>query len=83
MDSTTWVQILIVAVGISHSKNTLGKGMSPAILSSAMGKIVGQIVSFNLDTATGLGEGIQWIQTSCKLGEGWASQVYSRQRHST
>ena len=38
MDMATQVQILDKAVGISHSTNTLWKGMNPAILSLAMGK---------------------------------------------
>ena len=45
------------AVCIAHSTNTLGKGMNPTILTSAMGKIVGQIELFSLGMATGLGKG--------------------------
>ena len=37
----TRVQDLDEAVCISHSTNTLGKGMNPAILPQAMVKIVG------------------------------------------
>ena len=42
---------------ISHSTNTLGKGMNPIILPTAMGKIVGQIGFFSFGGATNLGEG--------------------------
>ena len=49
--------------GISHSTNTLGKGMNPIILPPAMGKIVGQTRFFSLGEATSLGEGKLWIQT--------------------
>ena len=38
MDSATRVQILDEAGCISHSTNTLGKGMNPIILPPAMGK---------------------------------------------
>ena len=38
MDSATWVQILDETDCISHSTNTLGKGMNPIILPPAMGK---------------------------------------------
>ena len=48
---------------ISHSTNTLGKGMNPIILPPAMGKIVGQTGFFSLDKATSLGEGKLRIQT--------------------
>ena len=48
MDSSIRVQFLDEAVGISHSANTLGKGMNPYILPPAMGKIVGQTGLFNL-----------------------------------
>ena len=37
--------------------------MNPIILPPAMGKIVGQIVFFNLGETTSLGEGKLWIQT--------------------
>ena len=37
MDMVTQVQILDKAVCISHSVNTLGKGMNPVILFSVMG----------------------------------------------
>ena len=36
-DTVTRVQILDESVHISHSTNTVGKGMNPVILSSAMG----------------------------------------------
>ena len=42
---------------ISHSTNTLGKGMYPIILPPAMGKIVGQTKFFSLGEATSLEEG--------------------------
>ena len=48
---------------ISHSTNSLGKGMNPNILPAAMGKIVGQTRFFSLGEATSLGEGKLWIQT--------------------
>ena len=38
MDMVTQVQILDEANYISHSTNTLGKGMNPIILPPAMGK---------------------------------------------
>ena len=38
MDPATRVQILDEADYISHSTNTLGKGMNPIILPPAMGK---------------------------------------------
>ena len=50
------VQILDVAVYISHSGNILRKGMSLTILPPAIGKIVGQTRLSNLDMPTGLGE---------------------------
>ena len=40
MDLSTRVQILDKAVCISHSANTLGKGMHPATLPPAMGKYI-------------------------------------------
>ena len=57
MDTATRVQILDETDCISHSTNTLGKGMNPIILPPAMGKIVGQIGFFSLGEATSLGEG--------------------------
>ena len=42
---------------ISHSTNTLGKGINPIILPPTMGKIVGQTRFFSLGEATSLGEG--------------------------
>ena len=38
MDTATRVQILDVTDCLSHSTNTLGKGMNPIILPPAMGK---------------------------------------------
>ena len=38
MDTVTWVQILDETGSISHSTNTLGKGINPIILPPAMGK---------------------------------------------
>ena len=38
MDTPTRIQILDEADYISHSTNTLGKGMNPIILPPAMGK---------------------------------------------
>ena len=57
MDTATRVLILDETDCISHSTNTLGKGMNPIILPSAMGKIVGQTRFFSLGEATSLGEG--------------------------
>ena len=56
MDTVTRVQILDETDCISHSTNTLGKGMNPIILPPAMG-IVGQTMFFSLGEATSLGEG--------------------------
>ena len=63
MDTATRVQILDETDCISHSTNTLGKGMNPIILPPAMGKIVGQTMFFSRGEATSLGEGKLWIQT--------------------
>ena len=57
MNTTTRVQILDETDCISHSTNTLGKGMNPVILPPAMCKIVGQTRFFSLGEATSLGEG--------------------------
>ena len=57
MDTVTRVQILDETDYISHSTNTLGKGMNPIILPPAMGKIVEQTMFFSLGESTGLGEG--------------------------
>ena len=57
MDTATQVQILDETDCISHSSNTLGKGMNPIILPPAMDKIVGQTEFFSLGKATNLGEG--------------------------
>ena len=53
MDTATRVQILDETDCISHSTNTLGKGMNPIILPP----IVGQTGFFSLGEATSLGEG--------------------------
>ena len=63
MNSATRVQILEGTDCISHSTNTLEKGMNPIILSPAMGKLVGQTRLFSLGEATSLGEEKLWIQT--------------------
>ena len=57
MDTATRAQNLDESDCISHSTNTLGKGMNPIILPPAMGKIVGQTRFFSLGEATSLGEG--------------------------
>ena len=57
MDTVTRVQFLDVTDCISHSTNTLGKGMNPIILPPAMGKIIEQTRFFSLGEATSLGEG--------------------------
>ena len=57
------VQILDEIDYISHSTNTLGKGMNPNILPPAMGKIAGNTRFFSLGEMTSLGEGKLWIQT--------------------
>ena len=54
MDTPTRVQILDETGCISHSTNTLGKGMNPIILPPAM---VGQTIIFSLGETTSLGEG--------------------------
>ena len=61
MDTATRVQILDLTDCISHSTNTLGKGMNPIILPPAM--VVGQTRFFSLGEAISLGEGKLWIQT--------------------
>ena len=53
----TPVQILDKTDCISHSSNTLGKGMNPIILPPAMGRIGRQTGFFSLGEATSLGEG--------------------------
>ncbi len=60
MDTATRVQILNEADCISHSTNTLEKGMNPIILPSA---IVGHTGFLSLGEATSLGEGNPWIET--------------------
>ena len=54
MDTPTQVQILDETDCISHSTNTLGKGMNPIIFAPAMAKIKGQIKLFSLDETTSL-----------------------------
>ena len=63
MDTATRVQILDGTDCISHSTNTLGKGINPIIPPPAMGKIVGQSRFFSCGEATSLGEGKLCIQT--------------------
>ena len=58
MDTAIRVQILDETDCISHSTNTLGKGMNPIILPP-----VGQTRFFSLGEATSLGEGKLRIQT--------------------
>ena len=62
MDTVIRVQILDEPVSISHSANTVGKGMNLTILPPSMVRIVGQTELFNLGTATGIGEGQFWIK---------------------
>ena len=54
------------------STKTIGKGMNPTILLSAMGKIAEKTELFSLSMATGLGEGKLWIQT----WKNWPGVVY-------
>ena len=56
MDTATRVQILDETDSISHSTNTLGKGMNPVILPPAISKKQGRLGSC-LGEATSLGEG--------------------------
>ena len=63
MNTTRRFQILDETDSISHSTNTLGKGMNPIIHPLAMGRFVGQTGFFSLGEATSLGEGKLWIQT--------------------
>ena len=69
MNTATRVQILDDAVCISHSANTLGKGMNPTILPQAVGNIVDQTWFFNLGMTTRLEKGKLWIQT------GWTQEL--------
>ena len=55
--TATRVEILDETDCISHSTNTLGKGMNPIILPTAMGKIVGPTRFFSRGEATSLGKG--------------------------
>ena len=71
MDTATRVQILDDTVCVSHSTNSLGKGMNPIILPPATGKIVGQTRFFSLGDATSLGEEKLWIQTCYTSLKNW------------
>ena len=53
---------------ISHSANTLEKGMNPTRLPWALGR---QTRLFDLGMATSLGEGKLWIQTSYTSLKNW------------
>ena len=59
MDTATRVQILKEANCISHSTNTLGKGINPIIFPPAMGKCYYLPIAgfFSLGEATSIGEG--------------------------
>ena len=57
MNMAIRIQILDETDCISHSTNTLGKGMNLIILPPGMGTIVGQTGFFSLGDATSLGEG--------------------------
>ena len=57
MNTVTRVKILDETDCISHSTNTLGKGINPIILPQAMGKIVGQTDFLSLGEETSLQEG--------------------------
>ena len=57
MDTATRIQFLDEAVCISHSANTIGRGMAPNFLLPAKDKIVGQTKLFNFGITTDLGEG--------------------------
>ena len=70
------VQIPDEAVSISHTVNTLEKGMHPTILSPAIlhlgiDKIIGQIGLFKFGMSTGIGEGKLWIQTNVMEDHFW------------
>ena len=58
MGAVNRIQIVDAAVCISQSVHTFVNDVNPTILPPA--KVVGL---FNLDMATGLGEGKFWIQT--------------------
>ena len=62
MNLMTQVRILDKAVCISHSTDTLGNGINPTTLSSAMSKKEEQTGLFNYEKATGP-EGKFWIET--------------------
>ena len=76
MDTTARVQILDETNCVSHSTNTLGKGMNPTILPPAMGKIVGQTRFFSLGETTSLGEGKLWIQTCLTPLKKWPCVMF-------
>ena len=59
MDTGTQVQILDQTDCISHTTNTLGKGMNPKYSPSSYGEIVGQTRFFSLGEATSLGEPVK------------------------
>ena len=63
MNMMNRVQIPDKVVCISHSANTLWKGMNPVILPPAMGKIEVQTGFFNLGMTIDLEEEKIWIQT--------------------
>ena len=79
MDSPTQVQTLSQAISISHSTNTVEKGMNSNILPPAMGKIVEQTGLFNLGMATSLEGKLNSNQTWI----GMVSSGYSCLRHAT
>ena len=60
-DKATWIQNLDETVWISHSANSLRKGMNPIILPLAMGKYLSRQGSLGIPTV--LGEGKLWIQS--------------------
>ena len=57
MNMVTRVQILDKTVCISHSANTLRKGMNPTTPAPTMSKIVGQTGLFNLAITNDLRKG--------------------------
>ena len=80
MDLASQVQVLSMTVYISHSTNSLGKGMKSK---SSPSSYLGQAGLFKLGIAIGLGERKLWIQTSYRPGERWALPGYSCPRHAT
>ena len=71
MDTVTGVQILDEADYISHSTNTLGKGMNPILLPPAMGKIEKQTGFFSL------GQCCRWL--TYDQNNGLTQRVYQIQ----